>query len=64
MRKWERDLTRAIRPLGWVIAGQAGNTHYILTHANGAQFRTSASPSDVRTIRNLLSALRKLGGNQ
>lgn len=61
MRKELKELVNAITPLGWKVAGQAGNNHYELCNNDGFKYHTSFSSSDkARALKNITATLKRI----
>lgn len=58
-----REFLREIEPLGWQFDGHDGNDHVRLHHPQtGSRYHVAATPSDCRTRKKDLAALRRLTG--
>lgn len=53
-------IVRAAKDQGWEV-GRTEKSHWSFTNPEGATFITSGTPSDVRSVRNALAGLVRLG---
>lgn len=61
MRKWKRDLNKAIKPYGYKVVATSGRGHYVLENAKtGHKLLTPKTPRNVdRSKRKVLADIKR-----